>query len=198
MLKFIAKIFGTKSEKDIRKLMPLVEETNREWEKLKGISNDALREKTFALKARIAEHLKDIDGQLAEHHARIAAEPDLDLGEKERIFGEIDKLGQERNVKLEKVLLEILPQAFAIVWETARRFRENEYLEVTARDYDRILAARAEHIAVEGNNARWKNQWVAAGNLIKWDMVHYDVQIIGGIVLHEGDRKSTRLNSSHT
>jgi len=186
MLKFIAKIFGTKSEKDIRKLMPLVEQTNREGEKLKSISTDELREKTFALKAQIAAHLKSIDGELSERHGRIAAEPDLDLNEKERIFGEIDKLELERNVELEKVLLEILPQAFAIVRETARRFRENEYLEVSAREYDRVLAARAEHITIEGDNARWRNQWMAAGNLIKWDMVHYDVQIIGGIVLHEG------------
>ena len=186
MLKFIAKIFGTKSEKDIKKLMPLVEQTNREGAKLTGITNDELRNRSFALRETIANYLKSIDDQLAERHAKIAAEPDLDLGEKERIFGEIDKLEQERNQELEKVLLEILPQAFAIVRETARRFREHEYLEVTAREYDRLLAARAEHITIDGDHARWKNQWMAAGNLIKWDMVHYDVQIIGGIVLHEG------------
>ncbi|MFM7327171.1 MAG: preprotein translocase subunit SecA [Bacteroidota bacterium] len=186
MLKFIAKIFGTKSDKDIKKLMPLVEQTNREGEKLTGISNDELRNLSFGLRDVIATELKSIDEQLAARHGKIAAEPDLDLSEKERIFGEIDNLELERNQELEKVLLEILPRAFAIVRETARRFRENEYLEVTAREYDRLLAARAEHITIEGNNARWKNQWMAAGNLIKWDMVHYDVQIIGGIVLHEG------------
>ncbi|MFM9075940.1 MAG: preprotein translocase subunit SecA, partial [Bacteroidota bacterium] len=186
MLKFIAKIFGTKSDKDIKKLMPLVEQTNREGEKLTGISNDELRNLSFGLRDVIATELKSIDEQLAARHGKIAAEPDLDLSEKERIFGEIDNLELERNQELEKVLLEILPRTFAIVRETARRFRENEYLEVTAREYDRLLAARAEHITIEGNNARWKNQWMAAGNLIKWDMVHYDVQIIGGIVLHEG------------
>ncbi|MFM8347741.1 MAG: preprotein translocase subunit SecA, partial [Bacteroidota bacterium] len=142
MLKFIAKIFGTKSDKDIKKLMPLVEQTNREGEKLTGISNDELRNLSFGLRDIIATELKSIDEQLAARHGKIAAEPDLDLSEKERIFGEIDNLELERNQKLEKVLLEILPRAFAIVRETARRFRENENLEVTAREYDRLLAAR--------------------------------------------------------
>jgi preprotein translocase subunit SecA len=186
MLKFIAKIFGTKSEKDIKRLMPLVEATKQAYASLAGLSNDALREKTMALKAYIRENLKSIDDELAQHHAKLAANPDLDLSEKEKIFSEIDKLESDRNESLEKILLEILPQAFAIVRDTARRFRENEELEVTALDYDRLLAARSEHITIRGEKAYWANEWKAAGNLIKWDMVHYDVQIIGGIVLHEG------------
>ena len=186
MLKLIAKIFGTKSEKDIKKIMPLVDATRREGEKLTGLTNDLLREETKKLKAQIADELRSIDDQLQSRHSRIAQEPDLDLNEKEQIFSEIDKLEEERNQQLELVLLKILPTAFAVVRETARRFRENEFIEVTAQDYDRFLAARLGHITIEGDKAKWANQWMAAGNLIKWDMVHYDVQVIGGVVLHEG------------
>jgi len=166
--------------------MPLVDATRREGEKLSGLTNDQLRDETRKLKAHIAQELQTIDDQLKSHHQRIAQEPDLDLNEKEQIFSEIDKLEEERNKQLEKILLEILPAAFAVVRETAKRLRENEQLEVTAQDYDRFLAAKLGHITIEGDKAKWANQWMAAGNLIKWDMVHYDVQIIGGIVLHEG------------
>jgi len=144
MLKFLAKIFGTKSEKDIKKVMPLVEETRKEGEKLTGLSNDELRGKTQGLRERIKKHLAEIDQKLAALHARVAQEPDMDLQEKESVFADIDKIEKDRNAELEKVLLQILPEAFAIVRETARRFRENEYLEVTAREHDRILAARHE------------------------------------------------------
>ena len=168
MLKLIAKIFGTKSEKDIKKIMPLVDATRREGEKLSGLTNDQLRDETSKLKAHIAQELQTIDDQLKSHHQRIAQEPDLDLNEKEQIFSEIDKLEEERNKQLEKVLLEILPAAFAVVRETAKRLRENEQLEVTAQDYDRFLAAKLGHITIEGDKAKWANQWMAAGNLIKW------------------------------
>ena len=186
MFKFIAKIFGTKSEKDIKKIMPLVEETRRQGEALTGLSPDQLREKSRMLRDQIRTHLGDFDSRIAELQGRITAEPDMDIHEKESLFAQIDKLGQERNAELEKFLLSILPVAFALVRETARRFRDNEYLEVTALDYDRMLATRHENVRIQGDLARWQNQWMAAGNLIRWDMVHYDVQIIGGIVLHEG------------
>ncbi|MFZ9503276.1 MAG: preprotein translocase subunit SecA [Cyclobacteriaceae bacterium] len=186
MLKLIAKIFGTKSEKDIKKIMPLVDATRREGEKLTSLSNDQLRDKTNDLKQQIRVALGSIDEEIQSLHKRIADQPDLDLNEKEQLFTEIDKLGDQRNEQLEKVLMDILPAAFAIVRETARRFRENEQLEVTARDFDRVLAARMNNIRIDGEKAFWANQWMAAGNMIKWDMVHYDVQIIGGVVLHEG------------
>jgi len=186
MLQFIAKIFGTKSDKDIKSIMPLVEQTKAEGEKLKSISNDELRGKTLELQGIINDALKDIDDQLHALHQQIADQPDLDLNEKESIFARIDALEADRNKELEKVLLKILPQAFAIVRETARRFKENEYLEVTARDYDQKLSSTKENVKITGDKARWQNKWIAAGNMITWDMVHYDVQIIGGIVLHEG------------
>jgi preprotein translocase subunit SecA len=186
MLKFIAKIFGNKSEKDIKLVMPLVEETKREGEKLLSISNDDLRKKTLAIQSDINTALKPIDDQIADLHKKIADEPNLDLNEKESVFAKIDALEVDRNKELEKILLTVLPRAFAIVRETARRFKENEYLEVTALDFDIQFSAKHENIKVVGDKAHWYNKWMAAGNLITWDMVHYDVQIIGGIVLHQG------------
>lgn len=186
MLKLLAKIFGDKSQKDIKRMMPLVEQTKREGDKLLSISNDELRNKTIEIQHDINARLKSIDDQIAALHAKIADQPQMDLGEKESVFAEIDKLEADRNKELEVVLMEVLPRAFAIVRETARRFKENEYLEVTATEHDRTLAAKHENIKIVGDQARWHRQWMAAGNLVTWDMVHYEVQIIGGIALHEG------------
>ena len=166
--------------------MPLVEKTKAEGEKLLSISNDELRDKTKELQNRIDQKLKHIDDKLAELHQRINDHPELDLNEKESIFADIDRIEKERNTELEVVLMDVLPEAFAIVKETARRFKENEELEVTALDFDRVMAATHENVTIEGEKAFWKNHWLAAGNVIKWDMLHYDVQIIGGIVLHQG------------
>ena len=186
MLKLIAKIFGTKSQKDIKLVMPLVEETIKEGEKLTSLSHDELRNQTREVQNIINAALQDIDNQLAALHKKIEDHPELGIQEKESIFAQIDKLELERNKDLEKVLLKVLPRAFAIIRETARRFKENEYLEVTANDFDREISGRHENVKISGDKAQWANQWRAAGNLIKWDMVHYDVQIIGGIVLHQG------------
>lgn len=166
--------------------MPLVELTKAEGEKLLSISNDELREKTQEIQSHIDQRLKHVDDKLAELHQRIIDHPELDLNEKESIFADIDRIEKERNTELEVILLDVLPQAFAIVKETARRFKENEELEVTAQDFDRVMAATHENVKIVGEKAIWKNQWLAAGNVIKWDMLHYDVQIIGGIVLHQG------------
>jgi preprotein translocase subunit SecA len=186
MLKFIAKIFGTKSEKDIKRMMPLVEQTKAEGEKLKSLSNDTLREETTKIQEVINQELKSIDDELAALHKQIADNPDLDIEQKEAIFGNIDSLESDRNKQLEKVLLTVLPKAFAVVRETARRFKENEFIEVTAQPFDRELAATHENVKIDGDKAIWANNWMAAGNMITWDMVHYEVQIIGGIALHEG------------
>jgi preprotein translocase subunit SecA len=186
MLKLIAKIFGTKSQRDIKAVDPLVKETIAEYEKLQSINNDQLREKTNEVRQTIRNFVAQIDGQLAELHKSIADNPELDINEKEGIFAQIDKLEAERNKELEKVLLQVLPKAFAIVRETARRFKENEYIEVAAQDFDIRMSATHSNVTLHGDKARWAKQWMAAGNLITWDMVHYDVQIIGGIVLHQG------------
>ena len=139
MLKLIAKLFGTKSEKDIKRMMPLVEATKKEGEKITSISNDELRNLTLAIQSEINSNLSSIDGRLSDLHKQISDQPDLDINDKEAIFNQIDQIEKERNKELEKVLIDVLPRAFAIVRETARRFKENEYLEVTATDFDRFL-----------------------------------------------------------
>jgi preprotein translocase subunit SecA len=182
----LAKIFGTKSSRDIKVILPYVEKTNLEFDKLQSISDDALRAKTQSIREHIDKHLEETDRELAGLHQRVENNPDMDIHDKEEVFNQIDKLEEERNKKLEEVLLEVLPQAFAIVKETARRFKENEKLVVRAEMRDKQLAARFEHVKIEGDQAIWSNEWMAAGNMVKWDMVHYDVQLIGGVVLHEG------------
>ena len=185
MINLIAKLFGTKSQRDLKDLLPYVEKVNAEFAQLKDLSNDALRQISADLKAQIATELSDIDNQLSELSEQ-ASDPDGDVNEKERLFNKIDKLEADRNIELERVLLDILPRAFAVVKETARRFTENEQLTVTATDFDREIASRKKNVVIDGEQAHWANHWDAAGSPIKWDMVHYDVQIIGGVVLHEG------------
>jgi preprotein translocase subunit SecA len=184
MLKFIAKLFGTKAERDLKDLQPYVGLVNSEFQKLQSISNDELRGKSQALRELISERLKSIDDEVEALRQQAITETNVDA--KEGIFKKIDELEVERNKQLEVVLLEILPQAFAIVKETARRFKENQYLEVTANFLDRELAVKKPHIVIEGDKARWNTTWNVMGNPIKWEMVHYDVQLIGGVVLHQG------------
>ncbi|MDX5348203.1 MAG: preprotein translocase subunit SecA, partial [Hymenobacteraceae bacterium] len=184
--KTVAKIFGTKSERDIKEVTPYVAMINEEYAKLAGISDDALRQRTHEVKAIIDERLKSIDDKIAALHKRVADEPELDIVQKEKIFSEIDELEKERNKELEVVLMDVLPQGFAIVKETARRYKENGKLEVTATEFDREIATRKQNVEIAGDKAIWHNKWLAAGNEITWDMLHYDVQLIGGIVLHQG------------
>ncbi len=186
MLKLITRIFGTKSEKDIKRIMPLVEKTKAEGEALLTLSNDDLRGLTAEIKETIKKYLAGVDGQIESIRGQITSQPDLDVSEKESLFISIDKLGEERNKQLEAVLIDVLPRTFAIVRETARRFKENPHLEVTATEMDRQLATRHDHVIIEGDKAKWLNNWMAAGNRITWDMVHFEVQLIGGAVLHEG------------
>ncbi len=185
--KSVTKFFGTKSERDVKELTPYVGKVNAEFEKLRSLSHDQLREQTQELKHLIRERLQSIEDQVQSLRQRVADDFTMGLNEKEAIFGKIDELGKEADKQLEVILLEILPRAFAIIKETARRFSTNEQLEVTAQFYDRQIAAKRASVSIEdGDKAVWKNRWMAAGNEIVWDMVHYDVQIIGGVVLHQG------------
>lgn len=186
MLKFIAKVFGTKSEKDIKKLMPIVEKINAEHATLSSITDDDLRNKTKEVQNTIDDYLKSIDEKIGALHQKVEDNPDMDIHDKEEVFNEIDKLEEERNTQLEKVLMDVLPLAFAIVKETARRFKDNQKLEVTATMQDKTFAAEKPHVEIQGEKAVWHNSWMAAGTEVTWDMLHYDVQLIGGIVLHEG------------
>lgn len=185
MLKFLSKLFGSKSERDIKAIQPIVEKIKEEYEKLSSLSHDELRAKTTDFKDRIKAYLADIDEEVESLKAKADRE-DVDMGEKTTLYDKVDKLSKDRDKKLEEVLLEILPEAFAVVKETARRFTENTELEVTASDFDRELATRKPNVLVEGDKAIWKNTWEAAGTEVTWNMVHYDVQLIGGVVLHEG------------
>ncbi|WP_181304520.1 preprotein translocase subunit SecA [Rufibacter sp. XAAS-G3-1] len=184
--KTVAKIFGTKSERDIKIVLPYVTLINQEFAKLTSLSDDQLRARTQEVQAVIAERLKPIDDKVTVLYQRIENEPELDIAQKEEIFTEIDGLEKDRNRDLEVVLMEVLPQAFAIVKETARRFKENGQLTVTATDLDRTFASRKPNVQINGDQAVWANRWLAAGTEVIWDMLHYDVQLIGGIVLHQG------------
>ncbi len=185
--KSVAKLFGgSKSERDIKEVLPYVNKINEEFTRLRDISDNELRQRTAQVKQIIADHLKDIDSQIEALHTRIATETELDIVQKEALFDQIDALEETRNKDLEVVLLEVLPQAFAIVRETARRFKENGQLKVTATDFDRELAAKKQNVEIIGDEAIWHNKWLAAGSEIVWDMLHYDVQLIGGVVLHQG------------
>ncbi|WP_299755641.1 preprotein translocase subunit SecA [uncultured Pontibacter sp.] len=184
--KTVAKLFGTKSDRDIKEVLPYVSKVNEEYAKLTTLTDDELRQKTFEIKGIIDAHLKSIDEKIAALHKRVADEPELNIVQKENIFSEIDELEKERNKELEVVLMEVLPTGFAVVKETARRWKENGQLTVTATEHDRMIAARKPNVQIEGDKATWANRWLAAGSEIVWDMLHYDVQLIGGIVLHQG------------
>ena len=182
--KVLGLFLGDKYDRDIKEISPYVEKTLSEYSKLQSLSNDELRDKTVTLKKHIVEYVADEERKLEELKLQAEAEEDFDA--KEDLYDKIDKLEKEISDKLEVVLDESVPLAFAIVKETARRFKENDVLEVTARQYDRELAVTRESITIEGDKAFWKNRWIAGGNEIVWDMCHYDVQLIGGVALHKG------------
>ena len=184
--KAVTKLFGTKSDRDIKELMPYVELTNAEFSKLRNLSDEQLRQQTAELKDIIQKNLAKIDADISDLKMEIEANPDMSVDAKETIFNQIDAFGLDRNKQLEVVLLEILPRAFAVVKETARRFTENKKLEVLATVHDRFIAAKKKNVEIVGETAIWHNKWLAAGNEIEWNMIHYDVQLIGGVVLHQG------------
>ncbi|MGN6395935.1 MAG: preprotein translocase subunit SecA [Mucilaginibacter sp.] len=186
MLNFISKLFGSKSERDVKSIMPIVEKIKAEYAKLGGISNDELRAKTVGFKETIAEGLADIDAQINEIKDRTENNPDIDVAEKVELYTQLDKLEKDRNKQLEEILMRILPEAFAVVKETAKRFSENKTIEVTATQFDRDLASKKSNVLIQGDKAIHHNTWKAAGNDVTWNMVHYDVQLIGGTVLHQG------------
>ena len=185
MFGFLKKILGSKSDKDLKEIYPLVDKINTEFDKLKGISDEDLRGKTESFKLKIKESLKETDDEIKSLKNKYeVSEGSLD--EKEEILNSIDKILEDQNKTIENVLNEILPEAFAVVKETARRFSENGSLEVMATDYDKALSEKKENIKIKGSKALWLNKWEAAGVSIEWNMIHYDVQLIGGVVLHQG------------
>ncbi len=184
MFNIFKKVFGTKYDKDVKQYAPVVEVINEHFANFHSLSNDELRNKTNEFRAKIKEHLTQINEDIEELKSN--ANKEENLVRKEELYGEIDELKKQRDKHLEVVLKEILPEAFAVIKETARRFKENEIIEVTATDFDRDLAADNTFVSIEGDKAHWKNSWKAAGADITWNMVHFDVQLIGGMVLHDG------------
>ncbi len=184
--KAFTSLFGSKSERDIKSVMPLVELINVQWETISTLSNDELRNQTVIFKQTIRERLSKIETEIDELKKSADDLTDLQVENKTAIYEKVDLLLKDRDTELEAVLLDILPSAFAVVKETARRFKENEKVEVTAQAHDRDYAATKANVVIEGDKAIWANRWLAAGTEIVWDMMHYDVQLIGGIVLHSG------------
>jgi len=177
---------GNKSEKDVKKIRPLVGQINSFFEQYQTISNDELRGKTLIFKERIKEHLKEIDNQIESQKVEAEQLDSSDIAGRDAIYRHIDEMRKDRDKKLEEVLLEVLPEAFAVVKETARRFKDNKELESTATELDKTFAQTKNYITINGDKAIYKNSWIAGGTMITWNMVHYDVQLIGGIVLHQG------------
>jgi preprotein translocase subunit SecA len=185
MLNFINKLFGgSKSEKDVKKLSPVIDQINQHFQSYQSLSNDDLRAKTVDFRQRIATHVKDITTQISD--LKTNAETTVDIHAKSDLYKQIDQLVKTRDTQLEEILLQLLPEAFATVKAASQRFKENTEIRSKATDLDRNLAVKKEYITIEGDEVIFKNTWLAAGSPVTWNMVHYDVQLIGGYNLHEG------------
>ena len=180
----IGKIFGSKSERDYKAVKPTLDKILAVYPEIDALSDDGIRERSAALRARLQEVEKPFEDRIAEIKDEL--DKDIPVSEKEKLAGESDKLVKEEDEAIEKCLDEILPEAFAIVKSTARRFKEHETITVKATQFDRDLSVNHDFVTIEGDQAVYRNHWVAGGNEITWDMVHYDVQLIGGIALHQG------------
>ncbi|KAA4358345.1 preprotein translocase subunit SecA, partial [Bacteroides ovatus] len=180
---FLSSVFGNKSTRDMKEIKPWVEKIKAAYPEIEKLDNDALRAKTEELKKYIHESATAERAKVEELKASIET---LELEDREEVFVQIDKTEKEILEKYEKALDEVLPVAFSIVKATAKRFTENEEIVVTATDFDRQLAATKDFVRIEGDKAIYQNHWVAGGNDTLWNMVHYDVQLFGGVVLHKG------------
>ena len=181
----LGKFLGNKSDRDIKEISPIIEKIKSEYQIIKSLSNDDLRAKTNEIRNKITEHIKPENEKIQELKNKIENE-NIPIDKREIIYNEIDKINTTIDKKIEDILNQILPTAFAIVKDTARRFTENKTIEVTATDFDRNLAAHKDNVEINGDKAIYYNSWIAGGNEITWDMIHYDVQLIGGVVLHQG------------
>jgi preprotein translocase subunit SecA len=187
MLKFLTKLLGgNKSEKDVNKIRPLVEQINSVYKTYETLSNDALRSKTQELKVKIKEYIASIDGEIINHKQLADGLPESDIQGRDTLYKKVDELVKERDKKIEEILEKILPEAFALVKEAAKRFKENEAISATATTLDRQLSVSRQYIKIDGDQSIYSSTWQAAGGNVTWNMVHYDVQLIGGSVLHQG------------
>ncbi|HJA88336.1 MAG TPA: preprotein translocase subunit SecA [Candidatus Parabacteroides intestinavium] len=180
---FLTKLFGNKSQRDLKEITPYVEKIKAVYPSIKELSNDELRAKVDEIKQRIQDYVADERAKVNELRSGI---DNKELEEREAIWTEVDKIEKQITDKMEVVLEEVLPEVFAIMKDTARRFAENTEVVVTANDFDRDLATRFDFVRIEGDKAIYANHWMAGGSEITWNMVHYDVQLFGGVVLHKG------------
>ena len=179
----LTKLFGNKSQRDLKEINPFVEAIKAAYPAVEALSNDQLR----ALSSEIRNNIQaSVSAEKAEIERLKEEIETLELEEREKPYEQIDKIEKDITDKLEKALNDALPQVFSIVKDTARRFKENEKIVVTANDFDRNLAATHDFVHIEGDKAIYQNHWLAGGNEIVWDMVHYDVQLFGGVVLNQG------------
>ena len=181
---------GNKSQKDIKLILPVVDEINKHFASYQSLNNDELRNKTNEFRQRIKHHLQKIDTDISDWNKKAEELPFNDITGKDSVYNEIDELKKESDKEIEEILKEILPEAFAVVKETARRFKENSEVVATATEFDKNLSIKKDHVSIEGDKVIYKNAWTAGGTPVTWNMVHYDVQLIGGIVLHS--RKNCR------
>lgn len=186
MANFLTKLFGSKADRDNKELKPFLEKTLAVYETIKDFSNDELRSKTIEFKSKIAASIAKEESRISEIKEYLDTHYDIDIEEKETLYKEMETLEKKAYQITQDVLDEILPEAYAVIKETAKRFKDNEVVEVTATDRDRDIAAYRDCVEIRDNKAYYNSSWSAGGNVIKWDMCHYDVQIIGGTVLHQG------------
>ena len=183
--KILQKLFGSKAERDMKQIKPILDKVLASYSRIDALSDDQLREESEKLKKIIADRIAKDEARKHELRAQLE-DVNIEPEKKEALATEVDKLTKKIDEDIEAVLSEILPDAFAIVKSTARRFKENKEIRVKASDFDKDLSTSHDFVTIEGDVAVWKNSWMAGGNPIVWDMVHYDVQLIGGIVLHQG------------
>ena len=181
----LGSFLGTKSTRDLKEIQPLVDRILEVYPSIKSLSNDELRAKSETIRQKVRDYVKEQEDEIAGLKVK-SEDSALEIQEKEQIYERLDKVEKEIEDKYEEILTDVLPEVFSIVKDTARRFTENETLEVTAKDFDRDLAAQHDHIEIRGEKAIWSNTWMAGGNEVTWDMIHYDVQLFGGVVLHWG------------
>ena len=182
----LKKLFGDKATKERKEYQPIIDKCNEYFTQFAGLSDDEIRQKTFEFQAKIKEATAELELEISNLQTK-TNDPQISIDEKENLFNQIDQLSKDVNEKIETVLIEILPEAFAVIKETSRRWNENGSLNVLAQDFDKALSQRKDGITIDGERAIWHNEWTAAGALVKWSMVHYDVQLMGGAVLHRGN-----------
>ena len=185
VINIIGKIFGSKADRDLKQLTPNVDKILREYDRIDKLDHDELRRETQKIRQIIQDHIEEDEKAKAALREQLE-DVEIEVEKKEALATEVDKLTKKIDEKIEEILKEVLPAAFAVMKSTARRFKENKTLTVTATDFDRQLSTNKDHVEIHGDNAVWSNTWMAGGNMITWDMVHYDVQLIGGVVLHQG------------